>query len=90
MSVFVLTLLGFLGFVKTQNLLLIGGALDDNNAAVYEKIVDLAVSVVYAENVHIRNYYYKFECLKVRSHYDGNGNGNGNSIFFSIAAEPIH
>ena len=47
MSLFVLTLLGFLGFVKTQNLLLIGGALEDNNAAIYKKIVDLAVSVLY-------------------------------------------
>ena len=47
MSLFVLTLLGYLSFVKTQNLLLIGGALQDNNAAIYEKIVDLAVSVLH-------------------------------------------
>ena len=53
MSLFVLTLLGYLSFVKTQNLLLIGGALEDNNAAIYEKIVDLAVSVVYV-NIYIR------------------------------------
>ena len=46
MNFFVLTLLGFLDLVKTQNLLLIGGALEDNNAAIYEKVVDLAVSVV--------------------------------------------
>ena len=51
MKLFVLTLLGFLGFVKTQNLLLIGGALEDDNAAIYEKVVDLAVSAVYGEHL---------------------------------------
>ena len=51
MRLFVLALLGYLGFVKTQNLLLIGGALEDNNAAIYEKIVDLAVSDVYGEHL---------------------------------------
>ncbi len=39
-----LAFLGNLAFGVSQNLLLIGGGLEDDNAAVYEKVVELAVS----------------------------------------------
>ena len=38
-------ILGLLKAVKSQNLVLVGGNLADDNADIYNKIVDLAVSI---------------------------------------------
>ena len=36
----------FFALVQEQNLVLIGGALQDDNADIYGKVVDLAVSLI--------------------------------------------
>ncbi len=44
MSIFAITLLATLaGLVASQSLVIIGGSLDDDNAIIYDKMVELAV-----------------------------------------------